>query len=190
MTDAAHLPPLVTPAPEATSVPMVPSAPSVNDGYSAVFAAHHLAVFRLAALLAGDEHVAEEVTAEVFARVLPRWRRDEVADPLAYLRRAVANEMRSRWRRRAHERRAVEYRRGEGAHEATDRLELREPLVRALQQLPLQQRTIVVLRYLDDMSEAQVGRTLRLAAGTVKSQASRGLARLRTLLDDQPEERT
>lgn len=176
MTDAAHLSQIASPG-NRTAL-----APFADDDYSAVFANHHAAVFRLAALLAGNEHVAEEVTAEVFARALPKWQREEVSDPLAYLRRAVSNEMRSRWRRRQHERRAASHQRGERADVTTDRLELREPLVQALQQLPLQQRTVVVLRYLDDMSEAEVGRTLGVASGTVKSQASRGLARLRELL--------
>lgn len=183
MTDAAHLAsigPIVEPTVGAAS----------DDGFSDVFAAHHRAVFRLAALLAGDEHVAEEVTAEVFAHVLPMWRRDRVDDPLPYLRRAVANEMRSRWRRRAHERRAAARQRGVQADLSVDRLELREPLVHALQQLPLQQRTILVLRYLDDMSEADVAGTLGVAAGTVKSQASRGTARLRALLGSELEDRS
>jgi RNA polymerase sigma-70 factor (sigma-E family) len=183
VTDAAHLAsigPIVEPTVGAAS----------DDGFSDVFAAHHRAVFRLAALLTADEHVAEEVTAEVFARVLPKWRRDQVDDPLPYLRRAVANEMRSRWRRRAHERRAAARQRSERADIAVDRLELREPLVHALQQLPLQQRTILVLRYLDDMSEADVASTLGVAAGTVKSQASRGVARLRVLLGSEMEDRS
>lgn len=164
---------------------------SSDADFATVFATHRVSVFRLAALLSGDEYVAEEVTADVFARVLPKWRRDDVADPLAYLRRAVSNEMRSRWRRRAHERRAAaHHRREHSAGTDTDRLELREPLVTALQQLPLQQRTIIVLRYLDDMSEADVARTLGIAAGTVKSQASRGIARLRVLLDHELEEQS
>ena len=183
MTDAAHL---------ASIAPIVEQTVGAasHDGFSDVFAAHHRAVFRLAALLAGDEHVAEEVTAEVFARVLPMWRRNRVDDPLPYLRRAVSNEMRSRWRRRAHERRAAARQRGERAHLGVDRLELREPLVHALRQLPLQQRTILVLRYLDDMSEADVASTLGVAAGTVKSQASRGIARLRALLGSELEDRS
>ncbi len=158
------------------------SVTTSDDAYVDIVSIHRLAVFRLAAMLSGDEAIAEEVAAEVFARVLPKWRRGQINDPLAYLRRAVANEMRSRWRRRVHEQRALAHQRGEPAIVAIDRLELREPLVVALQQLPLRQRTIVVLRYLDDMSEAAVAHTLGLSPGTVKSQASRGVARLRALL--------
>ncbi len=75
--------------------------------YREVFEAHRVAVFRLAALLTSDRFVAEEVTAEVFARVLPRFRRGDVQDALPYLRRAVVNEVTSRRRRRGHEQRAL-----------------------------------------------------------------------------------
>ena len=78
-----------------------------DDGFRQVFTDHRTRVFRLAVLMTGNVHVAEEVTAEVFARVLPRWRAGGVTDVLSYLRRAVVNETRSRHRRREHEARAL-----------------------------------------------------------------------------------
>ena len=154
-----------------------------DDGYGEVFARHRVTVFRFAALLCGNDDVAEEITAEVFARVLPKWRRQLVLEPLPYLRRAVLNEVRSRWRRLGHERRAaVRARLDTQLKSDTHSVELREPLLRALKRLPLRQRTVVVLRYVEDMSEADVGSCLGMASGTVKSQSSRGLATLRTLM--------
>ena len=144
-------------------------------------------MFRLATILTSDRFVAEEVTAEVFARVLPRWRRGEVDDALPYLRRAVVNEIRSRHRRRGHEQRALaRVDASVVAVEPVDRLELREPLLAALATLPMRQRAVVVLRYHDDLSEAEVARTLGTSVGTVKTHASRGLERLRRALEETP----
>jgi RNA polymerase sigma factor (sigma-70 family) len=61
---------------------------------------------------------------------------------------------------------------------------LREPLLVALQSLPARQRAVVVLRYHDDLAEAEVARTLGMSLGTVKSHASRGLEQLRTLMQE------
>ncbi|MBA2496662.1 MAG: hypothetical protein H0V33_06125, partial [Acidimicrobiia bacterium] len=95
---------------EAVPVPrsrVVPSLEPVRDrvGYAAVFAEHRASVLGLAFVLCGDRHVAEDVAAEAFARVWPHWRAGRVADDRSYLRKAVVNEVRSRWRRRAVERR-------------------------------------------------------------------------------------
>ncbi|MCU1359918.1 MAG: SigE family polymerase sigma factor [Ilumatobacteraceae bacterium] len=154
-----------------------------DDRYRLIFEAHRVAVFRLAAMMTNDRFLAEEVTAEVFARVLPRWRRGEVNDALPYLRRAVVNEMRTRHRRRGNEQRALA-RVGSavGVGEPIDRLELRESLLVALASLPVRQRAVVVLRYHDDLSEAEVARTLGTSVGTVKTHASRGLEQLRRQL--------
>jgi RNA polymerase sigma-70 factor (sigma-E family) len=158
---------------------------SSDDRYAELFTAHRVAVLRLANLLAGDRYVAEEVTAEVFARVLVKWRRGVVDEPLHYLRRAVVNEVRSRHRRLGYERRALaRYGNSFEVGESTDRLALREPLVTALSMLPARQRAVVVLRYHEDLSEAEVARTLRVSIGTVKTHASRGLEQLRILLKE------
>jgi RNA polymerase sigma-70 factor (sigma-E family) len=160
-----------------------------DDGFRHVFTEHRTRVFRLAVLMTGNVHVAEEVTAEVFARVLPKWRAGSVTDVLSYLRRAVVNETRSRHRRREHEARAMARWGGPAVVVDTDRVALAEPLLAALRQLPARQRAVVVLRYHDDLSEADVADILGLAPGSVKSHASRGLAQLRTLLDQQEESR-
>jgi RNA polymerase sigma-70 factor (sigma-E family) len=168
--------------PETSSPPATVSWSS--DGYGELFAAHQTTIYRFVSVLCGDDRLAEEITAEVFARVLPKWRRGVIDDPLPYLRRAAVNELRSRWRRRAHERRVARVQTSQRTIPPSgERVELREPLLAALSQLPPRQRAVVVLRYCEDMSEADVATTLAMAPGTVKSQASRGLARLRQLVD-------
>jgi RNA polymerase sigma-70 factor (sigma-E family) len=161
-----------------------------DDGFREVFAAHRTRVFRFAVLMCGNVHVAEEITAEVFAKVLPKWRTGAVADALAYLQRAVVNETRSRHRRRQVERRAFErWREAPPTTTDVDRLTLAAPLIAALRQLPARQRAVVVLRYHDDMSEAEVAEALGMAAGSVKSHASRGLHQLRGLLTNEEDQR-
>jgi RNA polymerase sigma-70 factor (sigma-E family) len=157
-----------------------------DASFAELFQERRDGVYRFAWFLCGNESVAEEVTAEVFARVLPKWRRGGVSEPAAYLRRAVLNEVRSRHRRKGHEQRALaRHRTRDLLVEDADRLSIREPLVAALQKLPIKQRAVVVLRFLDDLSEADVARLVGSPVGTVKAQTSRGLATLRTLLEPQ-----
>lgn len=154
-------------------------------GYAAVYAAHRAYVTGLAYLLLGDAHQAEDVAADAFAKVYPRWRRGDVHDARAYLRRAVANEARSKLRRRYLERAVAARRTGDGrgsrSHDevAADRSDLWH----ALAQLPPAQRTVLVLRYFEDLPEREIAEVLGCSLGTVKSRAARGLARLEALVD-------
>jgi RNA polymerase sigma-70 factor (sigma-E family) len=152
-----------------------------------VFYAHQAGALRLAYLLTGDAGLAEDVVADAFARMYGRWRRDRIDDPRAYLRRAIVNQIRGRFRRRATRRK----------HEANARLsELtagaadegiadRDRLRRALVLLPPRQRATVVLRVVEDLSELDTAALLGVSTGTVKSHLSRGIARLRAALDEQ-----
>ena len=88
-------------APESVSVA------ATDRLYSDLFDAEQDSIYRLALMLCGSPHVAEEIVAEVFAKVLPKWRQGSLTDPVFYLRRAVVNEVRSRHRRRVNERRAL-----------------------------------------------------------------------------------
>ncbi|MDQ3293057.1 MAG: sigma-70 family RNA polymerase sigma factor, partial [Actinomycetota bacterium] len=167
---------------EVARVPTVglPTARRDREGYAAVFAAHRVPVLRFAYLLVGNQHVAEEVTAEAFARVWPHWRAGRVEDERTYLRKAVVNEVRSRWRRRALERREEERRRRDpeaGGEES--RGAEHDRIVRALATLPEEQRAVVVLRFLEDLSLNETAAVLGLRTGTVKSKSARALERLR-----------
>ena len=161
-----------------------------DDDFAQLFAAHHADALRLAYLLCGDAHRAEDAVAEAFANVYGAWRRGRVHSPGAYLRRAVVNEVNSRFRRLALERREASRRWGDdrGLRDAGEQLADADVVFRALQRLPERQRTAIVLRYWQDLSEAETAAAMDISVGTVKSSVSRGMERLRALLGDSPQE--
>lgn len=155
-----------------------------DASFAAVFNAHHRGAVRLAYLLVSDADLAEDVVAEAFAKVYVRWRRDEIRDVGAYVRRAVVNEANSKLRRRYLERRVAASRDGDdrGVRLLDDDAADRDAVWRAIGHLPERQRAAVVLRYHEDLSEAETAEVLGCSVGTVKSQTSRGLAKLKQLL--------
>lgn len=161
-------------------------APAKED-FAAVFAEHHAEALRLAYLLCGDVHRAEDAVAEAFTNMYRRWRRGRIRSPGAYLRRAVVNEVNSRFRRLALERREATRRHGDdrGARPADEDLADRDEVFDALSALPTRQRTAMVLRYYADLTEADTAAAMDVSVGTVKSSVSRGLARLRELLGEE-----
>lgn len=139
-------------------------------------------LFRTALAITGDRGSAEDALQNAFAKAYAAWPRVSAADhPEAYVRRMVVNEIigsrRHGWWRRERPYESVE------AATATPSPEAgvvdREMLWTAVLQLPLRQRAVVVLRYYEDLSEAQIADVLGCSAGTVKSQASAALANLR-----------
>lgn len=138
-------------------------------------------LLRTAYLLTGDRHHAEDVVQAALAkayRFWPRVRRTDNAD--AYVKRVLINCNNDRFRKR----RIVEQLTDTPPDEASfqDPLsgsEERGSLMAALATLPPRQRAVVVLRYWDDLPEAEVAEVLGCAVGTVKSHAAQGLARLR-----------
>lgn len=155
-----------------------------EDGFAAIYACHRDRAVRLAYLLLGDHHQAEDVVAEVFAKVYTRWRAGEVRDAGAYLRRAVVNEARSGLRRRYLERAASGRRHGDdrGIQLVDEATADRSQLWQALRRLPDAHRHVVVLRYFEDLSEAETAEVLGCSTGTVKSRTARALARLQELV--------
>jgi RNA polymerase sigma factor (sigma-70 family) len=146
------------------------------------------ALERLAVLLLADVATAQDVVADVTARVVRS--EADVTDVDAYLRRAVLNEARSRLRqdaarRRREERWAVASHdaRGDAVDGPAEASAQRAAVLQALQSLGERQRAVVVLRYFADLPEAEVADLLGIRVGTVKSQASRALTRLRPLLE-------
>lgn len=145
-------------------------------------------LLRSAYLLTGDLHLAQDVVQEALQKVAARWRTLD-ASPEAYARRIVATTTVDWWRRRQARAREVfgvdaAGRPDPAAEAGHAAVEIRGVLLPALAALPHRQRAVVVLRYLDDLSEAEVAATLCISVGTVKSAGSRGLARLRQLLGD------
>jgi RNA polymerase sigma-70 factor (sigma-E family) len=140
------------------------------------------AMVRLAYALSGDAGHAEDIAQAAFARAYAAWGRVSLAgDPDAYVRRIVINENRKRFRKH----RVPEDLHADLAGALAERPggqqgpETREALLDALGRLGPRQRAVIVLRYWLDLSEAETAAALNCSVGTVKSQASRGLAALR-----------
>jgi RNA polymerase sigma-70 factor (sigma-E family) len=132
--------------------------------------------------LAGNPHDAADLVQGVLERIGARWgtvvRR--TGDPLAYARRAMANAHVSRWRRIRRENLVADLPDTAAVYQP-DRF-ADEPLWQALRALPARQRAVIVLRYYEDLSEAEIARTLGISRGTVKSQANKAMGSLRTRL--------
>ena len=147
------------------------------DRFAAYYAARYRALRRTAYLLCGDWHEAEDLTQAAFVRLYLAWGRVRADGAHAYARRVLLNEfLGGRRRTREQPVEAVPDRPGPAAGSPDDRLDLSA----ALRAVPAQQRAVVVLRYWEGLSVEQTAALLRVAPGTVKSQASRGLAALRT----------
>ena len=159
-------------------------APSFDE----IFETHYRAVLRLAVLMVGDQTTAEDIVADAYVRVFVKWQRGAVTDVNAYLRRTVVNAVKNTWRRKAVGRR-VERLVAQSTFDADPRaLETvvveRDELLTALHALPPGQRHCIVLRYYEDLSEAQTAAMLGIAVGTVKSQTAKGLARLASIMEE------
>ncbi|SDN94936.1 SigE family RNA polymerase sigma factor [Lentzea jiangxiensis] len=144
------------------------------------------ALLRTAYLLCGgDKSAAEDILQDVLMGMYGKWRRIRTS-PEAYARAALANAAANRWRRRSRKPEApMEHAETPlaGGHE--QQVVDADSVVRALAQLPSRMRVVLVLRYFDDLTEADTARALGCGVGTVKSQTSRGLARLRELMGEQ-----
>lgn len=144
---------------------------------------------RSAYLLTGDHGHAEDFVQDALIRAHRNWRRIERADqPELYVRRIVVNLANSWWRRALRHRTHVAWQTPDRPDEydgpaAVDR---EDELWRALATLPPGMRAVIVLRYYEDLSEAETAALLGKSLGTVKSQASRGLVRMRALLSGSP----
>jgi RNA polymerase sigma-70 factor (sigma-E family) len=149
-----------------------------------LYRGHAPDALRLAYLLTGDRGLAEDLVQDAFVKVFGRFHDLRNRDAFWwYLRRTVVNLSRSHFRRRRVERAWLERQRPDETHTDPD-LGERERLRKALQTLRPEQRAAIVLRYFEDLSEADTAQALGVAVGTVKSMVSRGMERLRKELDD------
>jgi len=159
------------------------SEPAQTDGgwdFDTYAAARWPKLVHTAYLLTGDRHEAEDLVQATLAKVYLAWNRiSRLDEPDAYVHRALINTNLSRFRKR----RVVQLltsRIPEHPRESTrDQIEERALLMSALATLPPRQRAVVVLRYWEDLGEHQVAEILGCTPGNVKSQASRGLRKLR-----------
>lgn len=142
-------------------------------------AARGQALQRTAFLLTSDWALAEDLVQTALARAYPRWDRIVRDDPEAYVRRILVNTWSSWWRRRWRGEVPTEMLPDSSVPDEFASSDRRAAVNDALARLPRRQRAIVVLRYHEDLPEAQVAHLLGIAVGTVKSQASKALATLR-----------
>src|SRR4051812_11437190 len=147
-----------------------------HEAFAALVMEQHARLARLAHLLCGNREQAEDAVAEAYAKVWPRFRRGQVQHPRVYLRSAVVNQVRGGMRRRLLERREeqrqrVDWRDGIRPERGVEDQMRLEP---ALRRLPHGQRTVIVLRFYEDMSEDEIATLLGVPAGTVKSRCARG----------------
>jgi RNA polymerase sigma-70 factor (sigma-E family) len=147
-------------------------------------------LLRTAHLITWDAGEAEDLVQECLLKLARRWARVRRMDqPLAYARRVLINlavdggEKRSRRRSELDVDQSVLER---PAHDALAGLDTREELLDALAALTPRQRAVLVLRYFNDLTETEAAAVLGCSPGTVKSNASRGLARLREVLSPIP----
>jgi RNA polymerase sigma-70 factor (sigma-E family) len=141
-------------------------------------------LMRTAVLLSGSHDAGQDLLQSALERLLRHWRRLD-GDPEGYLRRTLYNLAADGFRRQGTlQRKLLLLRAAEPPPpDLTAVVDLRDALVRMLIQLPPRQRAVLVLRYWEQLSEAETAAVLGLPEGTVKSAASRGLQRLRDLAD-------
>ncbi|MCD4534905.1 SigE family RNA polymerase sigma factor [Nocardioides sp. cx-169] len=148
-------------------------------GFEEFVLARRPALLRTAYLMTGSHEDAEDLVQVALVKAVPHWRR--IRDrPDPYVRRVLARESVSRWRRRRWREVATDSPPETGR--ADGDAEQREDLRRALLELAPRQRAVVVLRYYEDLTEAQTAEALGVTVGTVKSQARDALARLRAVV--------
>jgi RNA polymerase sigma-70 factor (sigma-E family) len=151
-------------------------------GLDALVANRGGALLATATLLAGSPAAGEDLLQAALERLMRHWHRVR-GEPEIYLRRTIYHLAVDQWRSR---RRHPEVLGRSGSDldvavqpDGTDRLNLRLALIQGLAQLPPRQRAVLVLRYWEQLSESEAADMLGCSLGTVKSSASRGLARLR-----------
>ena len=151
--------------------------PTAEDDFHAFVVARTPALSRTAYLLTGDAHLAEDLVQTALFKAARNWQRIQ-ASPEAYVRRILYTQNVSWWRaRRVKETALGSY----DAPAAPADPDLRLTLEHALARLTTRQRTVLVLRYFEDLTEVQAAEVLGIGAGTVKSIARQALGRLRVL---------
>lgn len=161
----------------------VASRDPLEEEFRDFVAARSGALLRTAYLLTGDWATAEDLLQTALTKTYLAWKRlggIEAIEP--YARRVMVNTSTSWWRRRWHGERPTEVLpERAGVDEIEQQLD-RDLLWRHLKALPARQRAVLVLRFYEDMSEAQTAALLEISPGTVKSQTSRALNTLRRRL--------
>ena len=163
---------------EARAEPAAISSPAALDddaAFDQLYEREYAPMLRIAVLLVDSREQAEEAVHDAFARVYERWAK--LDRPGAYLRTCVVNRCRDVQRRRRFERGSPAAGREPSSELGADEL------LDALRELPPKRRAALVLRYYEDLSEADIAKALGVRPGTVKSLLSRGLQQLREVIE-------
>lgn len=161
----------------------------LDEEFRLFAAAQRPNLYRTALVLTADPGVAEDLVQTALMRTHARWPRLREQDPGGYARRVITNAHIDRWRRgRGRERLTDQVPEGASTDVAAGVAE-RDAVLRALAGLSAQERRVVVLRFLEDFSEADTAKALGIPLGTVKSVTHRAIAKLRESrhLDRTPE---
>jgi RNA polymerase sigma-70 factor (sigma-E family) len=157
-----------------------------DEALTAIYTAHYASLVRLGTLLLRDSGSAEEIVQDAFVAMHGRWNR--LRDPhkaLAYLRTAVVNRCRSRQRHLVvvdkHMPRSLPN--VPSAEQAALRTAETARVIEAMRSLPEKQRTVMVLRYYGELSEAEIADAMGISRGSVKSHAARATKSLRHVLE-------
>jgi RNA polymerase sigma-70 factor (sigma-E family) len=158
----------------------VQDAKGDDSGFRDYVLSRRAALLRMAYLLTGNQADAEDLLQAALAKTFLAWRRIEDRGALdGYVRRAMVNTHISWWRRRRLEEYPTDDIPDQPVADHAGESELHDSLSRALRRLPDRMRAAVVLRYYEDMSEAEIAGVLGISPGTVKSTVSRAVAKLR-----------
>lgn len=159
--------------------------PDDEERFADFVRAHSASLFRTAYLMTGDHQRAEDVLQDSLVKIYQRWGRiDQMSSPVGYARKVVVNQTASWWRKRSSHEAPVLVREEAGWDGHVDEIAEHQRVWQAVLALPQRQRAVMVLRYYEDLSEAQIAETLGLAAGTVKSHSHAALRRLQAVLGE------
>ena len=149
-----------------------------RDGFNEFVTARTVRLMRTARLLTRDWAAAEDLVQEALAKAWFVWPRLR-DDPEAYVRRTIVTTYISQSRRRWRKELPTDELPESPATNPYDHSDRRVVMWRALGRLPVRQRAVIVLRYYEDFTDAQIAETMHTSVGTVKSQAAKALAKLR-----------
>jgi RNA polymerase sigma-70 factor (sigma-E family) len=153
---------------------------SVDDEFTMFVTANYRRLLHVADLIAGDGGRAEDLLQTVLTRTYLRWTKVRQDNPMGYVRAGLVNA-RTDWLRRGlgRERPTETMPVVEAAPDHSEQVVGRDAVLRALAVLTRRERAVIVLRYYEDLSEAEIARILDVAPGTVKSTCARALLKLR-----------
>jgi RNA polymerase sigma-70 factor (sigma-E family) len=158
---------------------------SDEDRFTDFVRAHSAPLFRTAYLMTGDYQRAEDILQSALERIYQRWPRiDAMEHPVGYAHKVVMNQAVSWWRRRSSHEAPLQPGDEPAWNGRVEDIADHERVWQAVLRLPRRQRAVVVLRYYEDLTEAQIAETLGMAPGTVKSHSHAASRRLAELLGE------